>query len=497
MLPRSVLLDACALASGSFGFEADTATRNPMLSLVDRGATLCDGLTRRELLRAGGLSLFGVSAGNWLSKQVAAATNGAAAGPAKAKRCIVLFLMGGPPQHSTWDPKPEAPEEIRGAYGPIGTAVPGVSICELMPETAKLTDRICILRAVSTGDHAHSSSGYAMLTGYPHQPLNFENANPGPPNDRPTLGAVVQHLKGGDYVLPPAVRLPHHIFNTDQSVWPGQDAGFLGAAADPWLFRCEPASKDFQIPEFQLPEDTPPVRFNSRRQLLRQLNQRLVSLQRSAEVESFDEKTEQAFRLLSSARSTNAFRLDEEPATVRDRYGRGQFGQSVLLARRLIESGVSLVQVNWFRGADEPDDAPCWDSHARETQRLKDVLVPPFDLAYSALLRDLIERNLLDDTLVVCMGEFGRTPKFNPRGGRDHWGHVFSVALAGGGIQGGAVYGASDHHGAYPVSGLVTPQDLSATIFHCLGYAPDTEIHDRLGRPFPISRGQVIREILA
>jgi hypothetical protein len=468
-----------------------------MLSLVEPGPRLCDGLSRREMLRVGGLSLFGVSSSRWLSIQCARAADAPATRTAKAKRCIVLFLMGGPPQHSTWDPKPEAPEEIRGAYKPISTAVAGTHICELLPETAKLTDRIAILRAVSTGDHAHSSSGYAMLTGHPHQPLNFENANPGAPNDWPTLGAVVQHLCQGDYVLPPAVRLPHHIFNTDQSVWPGQDAGFLGPAADPWLFRCEPASNDFQIPELHLPDDTPLVRLNSRRQLLRQLDERLAALQRSGEVEAFDEKKQQAFRLLSSSGTTNAFSLEKEPAAVRDRYGRGQFGQSVLLARRLIEAGVSLVQVNWFRGTDEPDDAPCWDSHARETERLKSVLAPPFDQAYSALLRDLIDRNTLDETLVVCMGEFGRTPKLNARGGRDHWGHVFSVTLAGGGIQGGVVHGSSDHHGAYAQSGIVTPQDLTATIFHCLGYQPDTEIHDRLGRPFPISRGHVIQNVLA
>jgi hypothetical protein len=335
-----------------------------------------------------------------------------------------------------------------------------------------------------------------MLTGRPHQPLNFENANPGPPNDWPTLGAIVQHLHQGDYVLPPAVRLPHHIFNTDRSVWPGQDSGFLGSAADPWLFRGEPASPDFQIPEFQLPADTPLVRLNNRRHLLRQLDQQMAALDRSGEVEAFDEKKQQAFRLLSSARSGNAFDLAQEPDPVRDRYGRGQFGQSVLLGRRLLEAGVSLVQVNWFRGADEPDDAPCWDSHARETSRLKEVLVPPFDQAYSALLTDLIDRGMFEETLVVCLGEFGRTPRMNAQGGRDHWGHVFSIALAGGGIQGGAVHGSSDNHGAYPLNGRVTPADVTATIFRCLGYSPNTEIRDRLGRPFPISDGSVIREIL-
>jgi hypothetical protein len=206
---------------------------------------------------------------------------------------------------------------------------------------------------------------------------------------------------------------------------------------------------------------------------------------------------EQAFNVLNSNDSRQAFQLDRESAEMRDRYGRNQFGQSVLLGRRLVEAGVSLVQVNWYRGADEPSDAPCWDSHAREAERLKTVLAPPADQAMSALIHDLEQRGMLDDTLVVCMAEFGRTPRFNGAGGRDHWGHVYSVAMAGGGIKGGVVHGSSDAIGAYPASGRVQPQDLTATIFHCLGLNPESEIHDTLGRPIPISRGDVIQQILA
>lgn len=465
-----------------------------MLSIFDTNrAGLCDGVARREFLRAGGLGLFGAS---WLrasgAKVIASPAN------ARAKRCIVLFLLGGPPQHSTWDPKPHAPEEIRGAYGAIPTNVPGTHICELLPETAKLMDKIALLRAVTTGDHAHSSSGYAMLTGVPHQPLNRENANPGAPNDWPTMGAVVQHLKKQKTgMLPAAMRLPMHIFNTDQSIWPGQDSGFLGAKADPWLFRCEPNSADFRVPEIQLKEDVSIARLDRRRNLLKQLDSRLATIERTGEFNAFSEQKKQALGLLGNKNTATAMDLSREHDDVRNRYGRNQFGQSVLLGRRLLEAGVSMVQVNWFRGPDEPAVAPCWDSHADETARLKNVLVPPLDQAYSSLLRDLDDRGMLDDTLVVCMGEFGRSPKFNAAGGRDHWGHVFSLALAGGGIQGGVVHGASDSHAAYPVSGIVRPQDLTATLFHCLGYAPDTEILDHLNRPHPISRGNVIREVLA
>jgi uncharacterized protein (DUF1501 family) len=470
-----------------------------MLPIHGPGVRLCDGLTRREMLRVGGLSLFGLSMRELLgSRQLAAAKTSSTSqsGRGKAKACVVLFLMGGPTQHSTWDPKPDAPAEIRGEFKPIATAVPGLMVSELMPRTARLTDKICVLRAMASNDNAHSSSGYYMMTGQPHQPMNFENANPGPPNDYPNLGGVVRRLKQGKSAgLPAAITLPHRIFNTNGSVWPGQDAGFLGRNTDPWLFTCQPAAANFRIPEFTLAEEVPPPRLEGRQSLLHQVNQRLDAVERSSVLSHFDKQTQQAFDLLRSRQSRLAFRLDQEPEIVRDRYGRSQFGQSVLLARRLIEAGVTLVQVNWFRGPDEPEDNPCWDSHTKESERLKTVLAPPMDQAYSALLDDLSQRGLLDETLVVCMGEFGRSPKMNPAGGRDHWGYVYSLALAGAGIRGGQVYGASDATGGHPKEGRVQPQDLTATIFHSLGFRPDIEIHDTLGRPLPISRGEVIRQV--
>jgi hypothetical protein len=468
-----------------------------MLSFHAKGPRLCDGLSRREWLRAGGLGAFGLTMAGWQDAlRLQAATTEPERRRGKAKACIVLFLMGGPPQHSTWDPKPDAPKEIRGEFKPIATSVPGTQFSELLPRTGRLAHKISVLRSVSTGDNAHSSSGYAMLTGTPHQPLNVENANPGAPNDWPTLGAVVQHLNPGTGALPAAVRLPHHIFNTDSSVWPGQDSGFLGRTADPWLFRCEPASPNFQPPGISLTADVPSERLDDRRTLLQQLDQHLAGAERSDALGAYDQRRQKAFDLLRSPRSRAAFDLNKEPDAVRDRYGRGQFGQSVLLSRRLIEAGVSLVQVNWFRGPDEPADNPCWDSHVKEAERLKTVLAPPMDQALSGLLEDLDQRGMLAETLVVCMAEFGRSPKMNPAGGRDHWGSVFSIALAGGGVRGGIVYGASDKHGGFPKDGRVLPHDLSATIFHCLGIDPDTEIRHPLGRPMPISRGQVIEAIL-
>jgi hypothetical protein len=470
-----------------------------MLSILGRRTHLCDGITRREMLRVGGLGAFGLSLPLLSHGRQAAAESavGSSSGAKRAKSCIVLFLMGGPPQHSTWDPKPDAPKEVRGEFGPISTSVPGIQYCELLPHTSLLADRIAVLRGVSSNDNAHSSSGYYMMTGQPHAPTNFENANPGFPNDHPHMGAIVRKLMRERGSLPAAVRLPHRIFNTDGSVWPGQDAGFLGRSVEPWLLNCKPADPGFRIDELTLNAEISDHRMLGRRTLLDQVNQKLDLAERTGAKTGYSRLTEQAFDVLNSSQSRQAFDLDRESAEMRDRYGRTQFGQSVLLGRRLVEAGVSLVQVNWYRGPDEPSDAPCWDSHAREGQRLKTVLAPPADQAMSALIEDLERRGLLDDTLVVCMAEFGRSPRLNGAAGRDHWGHVYSVALAGAGIRGGVVHGSSDPIGAYPASGRVQPQDLTATIFHCLGLDPHSEINDTLGRPIPISRGDVIQQILA
>lgn len=468
-----------------------------MLTILDQPARLCDGLTRREAVHAGGLGLFGLTLAG-LHGSAGASAVAADLEPTfgKAKSCILLFLLGGPPQHETWDPKPDAPAEVRGEYQPIATRTPGLNVGELMPKTALLTDRIAVLRAMSTFDNAHSSSGYWMLTGRPHVPLNSENGTPGPPNDWPSLAAVVKLLRGQRGTLPPSIRLPEEIWNTGRIVWPGQDAGFLGRGADPWLLTCDPNAADFKVPEMALPAEVPTLRFDSRRSLLEQLNRRLEIGERSGGSAWWNGISGQAFDLLSADQGRRAFALDEEPDAVRERYGRNRFGQSVLLARRLVEAGVSLVQVNWTRWDYDTAENPAWDTHTKNASRLKNDLMPPMDLAYSALLEDLSQRGLLDETLVVWMGEFGRSPKINPAGGRDHWGSVYSAALAGGGIRGGVVHGASDKLGGLPKQGRVEPQHLAATIFHCLGHSPRTELHDRLGRPLAISTGDVIREVL-
>jgi hypothetical protein len=260
---------------------------------------------------------------------------------------------------------------------------------------------------------------------------------------------------------------------------------------------CDPSAPAFGIPGLEAPADVPPLRFDDRRALLDQVNRHLDAVDRSGALGVADAQRQKAWDLLRSSKARQAFDLEREPARLRDRYGRHKFGQSVLLARRLAEAGVTLVQVNWPREkGDMQTGTPLWDTHSKNTERLKTALMPPWDQAFAALMEDLAVRGTLDQTLIVCMAEFGRTPKINGSAGRDHWGGVFSVVLAGGGIKGGVVHGASDRSGGEPKDGPIQPQDIIATIYHCLGYHPDTEIRDSLNRPIPISRGEIIRPIV-
>jgi hypothetical protein len=456
-------------------------------------------LSRREALRVGGLSLLGLSLADVLQARRA---NGAdARAPVssfgRARSCILFYLSGGPPQHETWDPKPDAPAEIRGDFRPIAGSIPGLRVGELMPRVARLAHHCCVLRAVSTADNAHSSSGYWMLTGHPYPRPNTE-CNPPAPGDWPCLGAVIKRLRPGNGMLPPAVTLPEQMISNANIVAVGQHAGWLGRATDPWLLTCDPSSPQFQVPALGLPADVPSLRLDSRRTLLEQVNGHLDAVERTGALARYGSQSQQAFDLLRSTRARQAFDLDQEPPALRDRYGRHKVGQSVLLARRLVEAGVTLVQINWPREpGDMNSNSPVWDTHARNSERLRTALMPPMDQAYSALLEDLCARGLLDETLVLWMGEFGRTPRINAGGGRDHWGQVFSVALAGGGVRGGQVLGASDSIGAYPRDGRVLPHDLAATVFHCLGVPPDAVLHDALGRPVPITHGDVIRQVVS
>jgi hypothetical protein len=458
---------------------------------------LCDGLDRRQWLQVGGLGAFGLGLEQLLARpRIASAGEMDSETFGKAKSCIVLFLLGGPPQHETWDPKPDAPVEVRGDLKSIQSALPGLRVGELMPKTAQLVDKIAILRGMSTDDNAHSASGYWMLTGRPHEPRNRENAPHGPPNDDPCIAAMIRHLRGDTTSMPGSIVLPEDIWNTGRIAWPGQDAGWLGPNSDPWLIMCDPNADKFQVPSLAMQEGITPMRVRNRGSLLTQLNSHIDQVHRGDRIRHWSSLRQRAFNMLTAPTARKAFAIESEPAKVRERYGRNRFGQSVLLARRLVEAGVSMVQVNWTRWDHDKAVAPAWDTHAGNSERLKKDLMPQMDMAYSSLLEDLQQRGLLDETLVVWMGEFGRTPKINARGGRDHWGHVYSIALAGAGIRGGTVYGSSDRIAGFPTDGRHEPQDLAATIFHLMGHSPQTEIHDRQGRPAVISTGEPIQAIL-
>lgn len=464
-----------------------------MLNLTGQGPRLCDGISRRDWLKVGGLGLGGLTLPALRQAQAASAprTTGG-----KAKSVILFWLTGGVPQHDTWDPKPNGPDQARSEFGAIATATPGLQVGALMPRTAQLTDRIAVIRSMYTGDNAHSSSGYQMLTGIPHIPLSRENALPEAPNDWPSVGALVRTQRADQSGLPAAVTLPRHIANVGEKLWPGQDAGFLGRTFDPWLLTCDPSEPNFSIPDLALPEEISNRRFDRRLSLLQQVNQKLDTLQRHADVNSYDLRFQQAIDLLGGQRAREAFDLSRESDAVRDRYGRSKFGQSVLLSRRLIEAGTTLVQVNWQRIEGKENNGG-WDTHIAHHESLKGWLMPIMDQSFSALIEDLEQRGMLDETLVAWVGEFGHTPKINPRKGRDHWGRAFSIALAGGGIQGGLVHGATDAQGGEVTEGKVEPRDYVATVLHCLGIDPHTTIHDAQQRPIPLSRGRVLDHLLS
>ena len=306
---------------------------------------------------------------------------------------------------------------------------------------------------------------------------------------------MVRALKQETGQVPAAVTLPEHIWNDGNVPWPGQDAGFLGRRHDPWLIHCQPQDNTFNVPGLTLEKDIAGLRLHRRRQLLDQFDAARNHLDRAPAGSSYQLHAQQALDLLTRGRAGTAFDISQESDKTRDRYGRSRYAQSVLLARRLVERGVSLVQLNWTRIKGKENQGGC-DTHSQHCESLKAFLMPMMDRAFTALLEDLEQRGLLDETLVVWQGEFGHTPKINGKAGRDHWGNCFSVAMAGGGIRGGVVHGSSDKHAAFPVDGVVRPRDIISTVFHCLGYSPETVVHDPLDRPIPISRGHVIREIL-
>jgi len=468
-----------------------------MFSIHDPvAARLCDGLSRREILRIGGLSMLGLSLPQLLSARETAPL---AAMPTdkpfgKAKSVIYLWLAGGPPQHETFDPKPDAPAEVRGPFKAISTNVPGIHFSELLPRTAAMADKLAVIRSLSTNDNTHDSSGYWLWTGYKYTGPNSRTIQP---NDWPYFGSVVKKLKPSETLPPLSVVWLPDIARLNENVTPaGQTAGILGNEWDPDRFLGDPSQPNYQVEGLRL-TDLPPMRWKQREALLGQVEQHFRSADRGQAVQLYDRFQQQAFELISSGRAREAFAIEKEPLKVRQRYGMNRWGQCVLLARRLVEAGVRLVHVQWPREpGDNAVDNPLWDTHAQNAERVEDVLCPQFDVGFTALIEDLEARGLLDETLVVAVGEFGRTPKINANGGRDHWGPVFSAALAGAGIAGGQVYGSSDKHGAYPATDKVEPPDFTATLFHLMGIQPSSTFHDREGREHKLTLGSPLFKLL-
>jgi len=447
-------------------------------------------------MRVGGLGLGGLTLPSLLKARAEAGTTGESDRPGKAKSVIFLFFGGGLPQHEMWDPKPDGPKETRGDFGAISTRTPGLLVGELMPQVAMLTDKFSVLRGMVTGDNSHSSSGYQMLTGVPHIPLSQENATPKKPNDSPSMGGILRALTPRTANgLPPAITLPKRLANVGDAVWPGQDAGFLGRRHDPWLVTCDPSAANFSVPDCALPKELPALRLDRRLSLLEQFDKHSEEIRRTSAARNYDMYSRQAIDLVAGGKARDAFDLTKEKESTRDRYGRSQWAQSVLLTRRLVEAGVPYIHVNWCL-IEGKENYGSWDTHAKHSKCLKEFLMPMFDQAVSALITELSERGLLEETLVCVATEFGHTPRINGNGGRDHWGQVFSIALAGGGIRGGVVHGASDQNAAYPISGRTEACDFIATVFHCLGHSAETMVHDMEGRPIPISRGHVINAIV-
>ncbi|HXY35679.1 MAG TPA: DUF1501 domain-containing protein [Planctomycetaceae bacterium] len=468
-----------------------------MFSLLGESSRLCDGISRRELLRIGGLSVLGLSLPDLLrASQTAGPPKGIVNDPTfgRAKNILYVWLQGGPPQHETFDPKPEAPAEIRGPFKPIQTNIPGIQFCELLPRIARIADKLAVVRSLHTDNDLHDASGYEVLTGYRYVGVNSRQISS---TDWPYFGSLVKLLKPSEK-LPPltSVWLPD-IMRLNENVTPaGQTGGFLGRQWDPDRFVGDPSRPDYKVEGLRV-TDIAPLRLNRRISLLEQVERHFRTEAASRTIGLYDTFQGQAFDLLTSGRVQRAFAIQEEPPKVRDRYTRTQWGQTLLLARRLIEAGVRLVHVNWCREpGDSAVDNPMWDTHAQNADRLEDVLCPLFDTGFTALLEDLEVRGLLHETLVVAIGEFGRTPKINHSAGRDHWGHVFSFALAGAGICTGQVYGSSDRDGAYPARDAVTAGDLTATLFHSLGIDHESTFRDGEGRERRLTLGSPIRTLL-
>ena len=447
-------------------------------------------MTRRSLLRAGTAGLASLSLPGLLR-----ASSGSGGPRATARNVIFLHQFGGPSHIDTFDLKPDAPSGIRGEFSPIASAVPGVNVCEHLPNFAGVLDKVAQVRSVHHRMKNHNSASYYSLTGYapPIDDIRLRDTQ----ELFPAYGSVASKLRpSDDPSIPSFVSYPHVL--RDGSVTPGQHASFLGKPYDPFFIAQDPNDDGFRLPELELPESTPLGRLEDRRGLLELIDRQASLLEYDATARGIDDFYGRALSMLASPRVKRAFDLGEEPDSLRDRYGRTTYGQSCLLARRLVEAGVRFVTV-YFSRSIGGNGANGWDTHQDNFNELKNRLLPITDQTVPTLIRDLDARGLLDETLIVWMGEFGRGPRIGDRDGkgRNHWPSCYTVLFAGGGTTGGAVFGSSDRNGAYPATDPVPLERVGATMFHALGIDPATEVHDRLNRPLPIASDRAITEIFS
>jgi hypothetical protein len=485
-----------------------------MISMLGGPRLSCDGQTRRETLRVGALSLLG----GFLNLPSLLALESGAKGKVqhkqgKAKNVLLLYLQGGPATQDMFDLKPDAPSGIRSEFKPIPTSAPGVSICEHLPKMSRWMHRSAIVRSVFHNGGCHNC--LPMYTGYDVRPLDESPRD----TDPPSMGSVCLYHEQQVMGKKPD-ELPHYVYLPCPLGWgegrtkAGPSGGFLGQAYDPLCTECTaytdtPMSKsdDMQVvrgepvfTDIDLTRDMTIDRLAGRRSLLKQLDEERRRVEARAARNDYTGKQKLAFSLLTSARIREAFDLDRESDRLRDRYGRNLFGSSTLLGRRLLERGARFVNVSWDNHRERyafPPSNQVWDTHEQNFPILRHNHLPNLDMTYSALMEDLEQRGLLDETLVVMMGEMGRTPRINSNGGRDHWTFCYSVVLAGAGIRGGSVYGASDAHAAYIKEKPVHIRDICATIYHCLGIDPEMTVSDHGGKPIPIAQGgKPLREIV-
>lgn len=437
-----------------------------------QGVEFCDGMTRRDFLHAGSLAALGLTMPGFAAAEAAGAVR------KDDMNCIFLFLVGGPSQLDTFDMKPDAPAEIRGPYKPIRTNAPEIQISEIFPRLANHADKFSIIRSMyHKAAGVHDTGHQMMQTG-----RLFQNGL-----EQPHAGCVLGYLRGPRGAMPPHVLMPRPIGNTGGNMPHGQSAGFLGKAHDPFILNADPSDPNFKVPDLLPPDYVSAVRLDRRRKLREMVDASVASLESNPDARLLDENFHRAYTLMTSETAREAFDLSKEPEKLREAYGMNKFGQGCLLARRLIERGVRFVTVNMF---ETVFNEITWDIHGSAPfspiECYSDLVGPMLDMGLSNLLEDLKQRGLLEKTLIVGMGEFGRTPKINPAGGRDHWPQVWSILMAGGGVQGGRVIGKTDEIGGYPIERPVTPAEVVATAYHSLGIDLETELHGPGNRPIPV-----------